>query len=35
MEIIIALLAAAVIMGILDFIWLGFIAKKTVLRRNG
>lgn len=28
MEVLLALVAAAVIMGILDFIWLGFIAKK-------
>ncbi len=35
MEIIIALLAAAVIMGVLDFIWLGFIAKKLYYGEMG
>jgi len=35
MEIVIALVAAALIMGVLDFIWLGFIAKKLYYGEMG
>lgn len=35
MEIIVAIVAAAVIMGVLDFVWLGFIAKKLYYGEMG
>lgn len=35
MDIIAALIAAGIVMGLLDFIWLGFVAKKTYYREMG
>lgn len=35
MEVVVALIAAGVVMGILDFIWLGFVAKKMYYREMG
>jgi uncharacterized membrane protein len=35
MELLIAILAAGIIMGVLDFIWLGFIAKKLYYNEMG
>lgn len=35
MEILVAIIAAGIIMGVLDFIWLGFIAKKLYYSEMG